>query len=330
MARKLKDAVVVITGASSGIGRASALEFAREGALLVLAARREEPLRNVAAECEQLGARALAVPTDVSDQRAVEELGRRATDEFGRIHVWVNNAGVTMLGRFDEIPEESNQRVVEINLLGVLHGSHAALRRFRERGSGVLINLSSGFGVFGSPYQAAYAATKFGIRGLSESLRLELKGTDIHVCTVLPTSIDTPVYRAAANYTGREVRPLGRLLEPEKVARTIVQLARKPEREVVVGGAVRGVSVLHAVSPRLFELLSSRQMIERNLITDEPLAPHAGNLFEPAPDWTGVSGGYKLSRARKVRRALRAALVASAPATAALLWLRSRGKSRGG
>lgn len=324
MARNLENAVVVITGASSGIGRATALEFARAGARVVLAARRAGVLEEVEAECSTLGARTLVVPTDVSDAEAVERLAERAVEEFGRVDVWVNNAGVTMFGRFDEIPRESNRRVVETNLLGVFHGSHAALRRFRAQGGGVLINLSSGFGEFGSPLQAAYVSTKFGIRGLSEALRLETTGEDIHVCTVLPTAIDTPVYRQAANYTGRRMRPMGHLLEPEEVARAIVGLAREPKAETVVGGAVRGANVFRRLAPGLFRLVSSRQAVERVVLDGDPEEPHAGNLFAPMPEWRGVSGGYKQERRSVLRRALTGSLVVSAPATAALLWFRSR------
>ncbi len=152
MARDLRGSVVVITGASSGIGRATALLFARRGALVVLAARREEALREAAVECEAAGGQALVVPTDVADNGAVEELARRAVERFGRLDVWVNNAGVTSFGRFEETPQETNRRVVETNLLGAMYGAQAALRRFHDRGGGVLINVSSGFGFVGSPY----------------------------------------------------------------------------------------------------------------------------------------------------------------------------------
>ncbi|MBA2364810.1 MAG: SDR family oxidoreductase [Chloroflexia bacterium] len=324
MPAKLKDAVVVITGASSGIGRATAREFARKGAVLVLAARRDDALREVRDECERLGARAVAVTTDVTDDASVEQLAHRAVEAFGHIDVWVNDAGVTMFGRFDEVPVESNRRVVEVNLLGTFYGSQAAIRRFRERNSGVLINVSSGFGRVGAPMQAAYVATKHGQRGLSEALRQELHDTDIHVCTVLPTAIDTPVYRAAANYTGHHIRPLGHLLEPEKVAKTIVRLAEKPRREVAVGEAVRGITVLHALAPGLYERISSRRAVEQQIVRDEALDPHSGNLFEPVPEWTGISGGYKPAARETVRRSMTRSLTLAAATGLALYLLRPR------
>src|SRR5215210_657878 len=176
MQRRLESKVVVITGASRGIGRATARLFAKCGASVVLAARREDALLEVAAECEARGGRALVVPTDVSDFRAVDNLARRAVDHFGSIDVWVNNAVLAAVGRLEEVPPEANRRIVETNLLGYLHGAQAALPRFREQGSGVLIFMSSGFGLVGAPYADAYTATKFAQRGLAQALRGEAAG----------------------------------------------------------------------------------------------------------------------------------------------------------
>jgi NAD(P)-dependent dehydrogenase (short-subunit alcohol dehydrogenase family) len=164
--------------------RATAHAFAELGASVALTARSEESLREVAEECEAAGGRALVVPTDVTNQDSVQELARRTVEGFGRIDVWVNNAGVILYGRFEKTPAGAYQRVIETNLFGQIHGARAALAHFRERGSGVLINLSSVWGRLTSPYVSAYVTSKFAIRAFSECLRQELAGEeDIHVVT---------------------------------------------------------------------------------------------------------------------------------------------------
>jgi NAD(P)-dependent dehydrogenase (short-subunit alcohol dehydrogenase family) len=295
MTRDLADSVVVITGASSGIGRASALRFAGKGASVVLNARREWALQEVARQCEALGARALVVPGDVRDRQAMDALARRALEAFGRIDVWVNDAAVTAFGRFEEIPPEVYDRVVETNLLGYANGARAALRAFREQGSGVLINLSSVVGTVGQPYATPYVATKWAIRGFAESLRMELSldgDHDIHVCTVLPGSVDTPLFQNGANYSGRAVRPMPPIYDADEIAAAIVDLARNPKREHFVGGQPRMMAMQRRMTPTLFEKMFARQ-VDRTHFQDRAEAPSTGNVFEPSREWAGVSGEWK-------------------------------------
>jgi NAD(P)-dependent dehydrogenase (short-subunit alcohol dehydrogenase family) len=295
MPRRLQDAVVVITGASSGIGRATALRMAQRGATVVVAARREEPLQEVAEECEREGAQSLAVPTDVTSEEAVAALARTAMERFGRIDVWINNAAVSLFARFEDAPPEAFRRVIETNLFGYVYGARAVLRYFRQRGRGVLINNASVYGVVGAPYLSAYITTKFAVRGLSECVRLELRDTPgIHVCTILPASIDTPIFQHAANYTGRAIKPLRPVYPAEKVADAMVQCAMYPRREVIVGNAGRGMALLHALAPPVYERLSVRQ-VETDHFQHRAVPHSPGNLFQPMDEGTGVSGGWRTS-----------------------------------
>jgi NAD(P)-dependent dehydrogenase (short-subunit alcohol dehydrogenase family) len=214
--KSLRNASVVITGASSGIGLATARVFAQHGANVVLAARRRELLEEAVRNCEALGGRALAVPTDVTDPDQVRELASAAVSAFGGIDVWVNNAGTSMWGPFEDIPLESQARLIELNLLGAIYGSHAALPHFLDRGGrGVIINVSSIFGRVPMPWAASYSASKAGLTGFTEALRFELAPrSGIEVCGVYPAYVDTPTYLNSANYTGRALRPLPPVVPP--------------------------------------------------------------------------------------------------------------------
>ena len=292
MPRDLSNSVVVVTGASSGIGRATAQAFAAAGASVVLAARREPPLRDAAADCERRGGGALAVPTDVRDPAAVQHLAEQARNMFGGIDVWVNNAGVTLLGRFEDAPADLWREVVEVNLFGYVNGVRAALPELRRRGGGTLVNVGSVNSRVGAPYASAYVASKFAVRGFSECLRDELRGEAIDVCTVLPASIDTPLFQHAANFAGRAIKPLRPVLRPERVAAAIVRAARRPRREIVVGLSGRQLIALHDLARPVFDRVMSRN-VEREHFLERPADPSPGNLREPVADWTGVSGGWK-------------------------------------
>jgi len=331
MPRKLRDSVVVITGAASGIGRATALAFARHGAALVLAARREQALQELAQECEHAGApRAIAVPTDVSDEAAVTALGRTAVDTFGRIDVWVNDAAVTLFGRFEDTPPEDYRRVIEVNLFGYIHGARTALKAFRAQGSGVLIDVSSIVATVTQPYTSAYTLSKAAIRSLGMSLRQELTldgAHGIHVCTVMPATVDTPLFQQAANYTGRAVRAMPPVLATDRVANTIVKLAHKPKREVTVGNAGRQFRLLRALAPALAERMMATQVDRTHLYTDKQAPPSSGNLYAPMPQYAQVSGnwtstGYQQDEAAPGRTWGRAGLAAAVALPALWLWRR--------
>jgi NAD(P)-dependent dehydrogenase (short-subunit alcohol dehydrogenase family) len=312
---RVKDSVVVITGASSGIGRATALAFARKGAAVVLAARGKEALDHAIAECEDVGAQAYAVPVDVTDGHAVEELARQAVGRFGRIDVWVNCAAVTAFAPFQEIPLGDFRRVLDVNVMGYVHGARAALPYLREQGRGVLVNVSSVVSVVTQPYTHAYVMSKFAIRGLSGSLRQELRldgARGVHVCTVMPATIDTPLFAQAANYTGRKVLAMPPVYSPERVARTIVNVVRRPRREVVVGPGGRGMLMQSKLAPGLMEGIMARQVDRTHLSRTEPAAATAGNLYAPRPGPGSAHGEWHGKRSTALRRLVLAGAVAGA------------------
>lgn len=293
----LTGKVIVITGASSGFGKGTALELAKRGAYVVLAARRENLLDELAQECESLGGRALSVPTDVSSQEDVMHLAEATISTFGKIDVWINNAGSGAIGRFTDIPIADHVQVIQTDLIGTIYGSYCALKQFQEQGYGNLINVASVIGKVPAPYFASYTAAKHGVVGLSASLRQELDVNDldnIHVCTVMPTSMDTPFFEHAADYTGHKVVPIPPVYEPEQVINTLVDLVSHPEAEVSVGG-VGGASFvfMHNLVPGLTEKMMAK-LTHHEQMEKAPVAGDApGSVREPMPTGAGVSGGLK-------------------------------------
>lgn len=287
------DQVVVITGASSGIGRATALAFARRGARLVLAARSASSLDEVAAECADHGVQVRVVPTDVSDEAQVRALVQTTVEAFGRIDVCVAGASVYSYGTFEQTPPQVFRQIVETNLFGPINTARAVLPHFRAQERGVLIIIGSVYSKITSPYVSPYVTSKFGLLGFTEVLRQELRqAKDVHVCAVLPATIDTPIYQHAANYTGQRIHPLPPVTAPERVARAVLQAAARPRPVIVVGQVQRGFIPVHAFLPRLYNRCIGPVM-DTLALRGGAVAPSAGTVFDPAPETNGITGGWR-------------------------------------
>lgn len=331
---RIRDAVVVITGASSGIGKATALAFAERGARLVLAARREDALRATAEECEARGAETLIFGVDVTEADRVEDLAAAAVSRFGRIDVWVNDAAVTLFASVLDAPLDGVRRVFDVNAMGYLNGARAALPRMCERGQGVLINVASIVGAVAQPYTAAYGMSKAAVRSLSASLRQELRLSGhrgVEVCTLLPATMDTPLFQHAANRTGRQVRPMPPVSSPDRAADAIVSLARRPRRELVCGSGGRPLMMMHRKAPGLTERLYAGFVDRTHLSRWRPAADTDGNLLEPADAkaTATVTGGWGGDRRTVRRRLAAAAVLGTAGALAVRTGLRRRLPSPG-
>lgn len=285
MGRDLEGKVVVLTGASSGIGREAALQLARQGCRLVLAARRAEDLEDTARRCRiegaEVGGDALAVVTDVSREEDVERLVRSALDAFGRIDVWVNNAGVTLFALLEQATFEEHRRVIETNLFGAMMAARAVIPVFRAQGAGVMVNVGSVLSQVGQPFVPSYTISKFGLRGLSEVLRVELADEPaIQICTLLPYAVDTPHFQSGANQRGRRARAMPPVQSPEDVAAALIDLIERPRRELHVPRVARLGLAFHALLPQTAERLLLHAL-RRWHFDDVPQPRTEGNLRHP-------------------------------------------------
>lgn len=264
--------VVVITGASSGIGRATAHEFARQGARIVLAARNEQALQEVAAEVRELGGVAHVVVTDVGRAALVENLAQEAVERFGHVDAWVNGAAIMLYATIEETTLDEFERLMDVNYMGQVRSVKAALPVMKQQGHGTIINVGSVESHRAMPYQGAYTASKHAVKAFTDALRMEmqLEQTGIEVVGVYPASVNTPLFTNARSKFGVKPRSPRPWYRPETVAKAIVSAAERPQRDVYIGSSsvmLRGIGFL---SPKLADWFMRRNLFLTGMMTDQP------------------------------------------------------------
>jgi NADP-dependent 3-hydroxy acid dehydrogenase YdfG len=285
--------VVVITGASAGVGRATARAFARAGAKVALLGRGREGLEAARAEVEATGVSAIAIATDVANAVEVEKAAEQTEAELGPIDVWVNNAMATVFAPFADVTADEYRRATEVTYLGTVYGTMAALKRMLPRDHGTIVQVGSALAHRAIPLQAAYCGAKHAIKGFTQSLRCELlhERSRVGVTMVQLPALNTPQFDLARSRLPRRAQPVPPIYEPEVAADAIVWAARHPRREVWVGGPTVAAILGERIAPGLGDIYLARTGYESQQ-TDEPERERPDNLFEPVPGDHGAHGRF--------------------------------------
>ena len=283
--KPVSEQVMVITGASSGIGLATALMAAERGAKLVLVARSGDTLERIREGLRELGGQAIVCPADVADRNALEAAASKAVERWGRIDTWINDAGVSIYGRLDEVSDEDSRRLFETNFWGTVYGSLAAMPYLLRQG-GALINVGSEVSDAVIPLQGMYSASKHAVKGFTDALRVESELVDqapVEIVLIQPTAVDTPYPQHAANYMAEEPKLPTPMIEPEEVAEAILKEAEEGGRDVKVGTMSKVNTLTSSLAPRLGDRFSAMQA-DRQQRDIPSLRDREGALYSASED----------------------------------------------
>ena len=298
--KPVEEQVVVLMGASSGIGRETALRFAKRGAKVVVSARGEQGLDSLVDEIRRGGGEAVAILAEVTDFEQVKAVADRAVEGYGRLDTWVHLAAVGLFATFEQTTPEEFERVIDVNLMGQVYGAMAALPHLKREGRGALIHISSVEAKRSFPFHSAYGASKHGIDGFLEALRVELKheGWPISVTQVMPGTINTPFFDKGRTKLG--VKPVGipPIYEPETVSNIILYAAENPARDLVSGGAAQVLIINQRLSPRMLDAVLTTRAGFSPQMTEEPRSEgEPDNLYSPIRGHDTAKNGFRaLSR----------------------------------
>jgi NAD(P)-dependent dehydrogenase (short-subunit alcohol dehydrogenase family) len=297
--KPLSEQVMVILGGSSGIGREVARRAASSGAKVVVAARSEPGLDSLVSEITSDGGQAIAVPCEISDYPQVEQVGTAAIESFGRIDTWVNVAGVSVYATFENTSLDEFRRIMDVNLMGYVHGAKVAIPHLKQAGGGALIMISSVEGLVSLPLHSAYATSKHAIEGLVDAIRRELmaEGAPISVTSIKPASIDTPFFNNARSKIGVKPKGAPPIYEPDVVADCVLFAASNPARDLYAGGAGKALAVSQIVAPGMLDMALAKAGIPLQK-TDDPASP-ADALHTPRPEEDRTQGDFS-DQARRV------------------------------
>ena len=292
--KSIDQQVVVIVGASSGIGRSAALAFAKRGAKVAVAARNQKGLNSLVEEIARSGGEAIAIPADVADFEQVREIAQQTAEAFGGIDTWVHNAAAGMVAPFDDVTIEEFRRVIDVTLMGQVYGAKVAIPYLKRSGQGSFISISSMEGRRALPLQSAYSTAKHGVEGFIESLRVELDhaNANINIASIRPAVINTPFYNHARTKLGVKPTGIPPYYDPRLVSDAILYVAEHPTRDYIVGDVGRLLDITQRLSPELLDRVLA-VIGFRGQKTDDMKASQApDNLFEPMSGYEQVDGDF--------------------------------------